>query len=135
MGQTPVNLIPEASKMKDNRKTHRANILDEFIIINQTTGAQVGSLRNISAGGMQVLGPASFEPDNLYQLSLHLPKPIQGRSSIELVATCQWHSYDPKRRLHRAGFQFTDVSSEDQELILMLQTEYEFEASVTAAHL
>ncbi len=121
--------------MKENRKSHRASILDEFAVYDKVTGEALGHVRNISEGGIMVAGKVATEPEKMYRLSVQLPKLMQGRHTMEVSAGCQWHVFDEERGVHKAGFKFASLSGADQELILMLQTEYEFETSITSAHL
>ena len=117
--------------MKENRKRHRASILDEFTVVDIATGETLGSLRNISESGLMIMGQIALEPEHQYRLSVQLPRPTQGRRSMELPVTCQWHYFDEVQNVHKSGFRFANLNAADQEMIIMLQTEYEFETAIT----
>ncbi|MEW6051977.1 MAG: PilZ domain-containing protein [Candidatus Zixiibacteriota bacterium] len=117
--------------MREQRKNHRADVFEDFAVIDQATGDTLGTLRNISSGGMMLLGPRTVKVDQPYRLTVYLPKPISGISKLELATVCKWHTYDKEHMLHKAGFKFSTLTPRDEELIVMLQTEYEFLATIT----
>ncbi len=118
--------------MKEGRKHHRANVLDEFIVTDTLTGQTLGTMRNISEGGLMIIGAPAITLEEKYFLTIRLPKKIKDQDVLELLATCQWSVFDEARGIHKSGFRFPRVSSNEREVIMILQTEYEFEVCINS---
>ncbi len=82
--------------------------------------AYLGRLVNLHARGLMLVGDQPLEEDRLYQLDLHLPRPIKGRSIVRLGVDCLWTRNADHNGKHWAGFTIIDAGPEAGEAIGLL---------------
>ena len=76
-----------------NRRSQRRYTLSTTInIIDRSTGKSLGRLVNVTSDGMMLVNTSPLVTDTLYQISLELPSPIKGQTTIDLGMDCLWTS-------------------------------------------
>ena len=114
---------------KDRRKPQRVALFDDFHVLDSQTGELLGYIRDISSHGMMVVGSLVPVVDQAYKISVVLPEPIVEVKTLQLEATCRWHTIDVKRGFHKSGFQFGTLANPEAHIVEQIQIEYEFSSS------
>jgi len=117
------------TKVTDRRKSRRVALFDDFHVLDSQTGDLLGYIRDISSHGMMVVGSLVPVVDQAYKIAVVLPEPIVEVKTLQLEATCRWHTIDVQRGFHRSGFQFGELAFREQHIVEQIQTEYEFYTS------
>ncbi len=104
--------------MAEKRKEKRTDAKDVVTILDGENGEALGTLVNISPCGIGIRGEVKLHTDEERELLLLLDKPIFGEKRIHIDAQCAWSRNDSDTSYYLSGFEFTDVSPEDANLIL-----------------
>ncbi len=110
----------ESSGIGSNkRRLARHDIEDGVVVKDEVTAVIVGRLVNIHAEGLMVMGDVALVPENLYQLSLFLPKEIGGHRYVGLGVDCLWvrDSGSESSPVFWSGCQIIDCSDEARAVI------------------
>lgn len=97
------------------RKLKRHEIADIIDVYDSVQDIYLGRLVNIHAEGLMLMGDVSLSADKLYQLALHLPEPVNGRSKVDVGVDCLWTRHSEDSAKHWSGCQIIDISTEGLE--------------------
>lgn len=112
--------------MEERRKARRRDIMFYSRVNDGITGRQVGNLLNITIGGAMVLCDKPVDPQSVMELHIELPEGIAPKSELVITATSIWHQPDINPEFLDVGFQFQNVSPNDEEIIDSFVNEYGF---------
>ena len=83
------------------------------------SGNELGTLVNISEGGLLLAGQEALSEDMLYQLELVFAKELNGRKSVNLAVDCLWHeSSASSAQLVWSGCQIIDCTEGDMAFLM-----------------
>ncbi len=94
-------------------------------VYDQNSEGFLGSLVDITPGGLRLLAQNSPVLGRKYTMRLRLPQPILGGDAIRFVAACRWQTACnlPLMRDHfHAGFEIVDITAHDAELLQTMLT-------------
>ncbi|MEX1032509.1 MAG: PilZ domain-containing protein [Cellvibrionaceae bacterium] len=98
-------------KKTDQRRLPRHALSEPVNVYDRATQSFMGRLVNIHAEGLMIMGNQAFEDENIYQLDLQLPRPINGHDMIAIGVDCLW-SRSEEAHVHWAGCRVIDISDE-----------------------
>lgn len=109
----------------NKRRLTRHPVEEGVVVRDEVSGQDVGRLANIHNEGLMVMGDVALVPENLYQLSLRLPKDINGHRFIGVGVDCLWvrDSGDDNAPTFWSGCQIIDCSAEARSVIETLIVE------------
>ncbi|MBI5461085.1 MAG: PilZ domain-containing protein [Gammaproteobacteria bacterium] len=103
--------------MSDKRKQMRVDVAVRLPVVDVNTGMVVGDLANMSTAGFMVLTNDPRPAHSVFQLSLALPKPIQGVDTLYFGAESLWCNATDDQQQYWIGFHLIDISPRDQEIL------------------
>lgn len=109
-----MHALPRALEMAVNNKQKRA--LTRYLVpgavdvYDGLSDIYLGRLVNIHQHGLMLMGDRRLEEDKLYTLDLHLPQPVDGRTTLQLDVDCLWTRNAEHNGKHWAGFAIIDLS-------------------------
>ncbi len=106
--------------MSDSRILPRKRPINYLEVYDRNTGKFMGSVVNMTVKGCRLAAEEPLEPKTRYSLKLNLPQPIQKYTAINFDAVCRWCKEYTQTLLagtYGMGFEFTEVSPTDQDLI------------------
>ncbi|UCD94498.1 MAG: PilZ domain-containing protein [Candidatus Zixiibacteriota bacterium] len=115
--------------MDDRRDTERKSPGLYFGIVDRNSGNIVGTLGDITIRGLMLIGDNPFETNAIYQLKLVMPTAVMGSREIPFDGRCIWSKETAESGRFCAGFQFTDISSQNVERIELMVESRLFESS------
>ena len=99
---------------KSRRQHARYSVELPIQVVNSNTNNIIGTLVNISRGGLLIVGDQALTENKLYQLELKLTKPVLDKLSIKIAVDCLWHeSADQSGQLVWSGCQIIDCIDEE----------------------
>jgi len=101
----------------DLRKTLRKEIATRLAVVDVNTGHMIGDLANISSDGFMVLSREPVPMNSVFQLSLALPKAIQGVDTAYFGAESLWSNPTDDGEHYWIGFHIIDISKQDDEVL------------------
>jgi hypothetical protein len=110
--------------MKEQRTSPRKRVTQKIDIVDINRDEYLGNVVNISVGGFMLLCSSQPQINQLFQLRLSLPAPVDGVEYIELGAECLWCKSVSDSESCWAGFQIIDISDRDIGLIQHLFDEW-----------
>jgi len=112
--------------MANKRILKRWNLIYYLKVINQKNGDVLGHLVDITTRGIMIMTQNPIPSNQLFQLTMSLPKEIMGRNSVTFDAECKWCRKSINPDYYDAGFQFVAVSPNDIKTIENLINEFLF---------
>jgi hypothetical protein len=106
--------------MEDRRREQRTTVNRTVTVEDAVYKEVLGVLTDISPQGLRISGEESLEVGDELRLRLLLPAPVFGKNAIIATAVCVWSKYDAASSQWLSGFQFSEVSRNDANLILGL---------------
>lgn len=103
--------MSEFKRAYDRRLTRHA-LKSAVNVYDSNRAIYIGRLVNIHQEGLLLTGTVTIEEDCLYQVQLHLPEPINGRTLVPLGIDCLWARPAEGSSQCWAGFQIIDMSDE-----------------------
>ncbi len=107
----------------EKRSIERIRCYYYLKVYNKESKADVGSVIDISAKGMRLIGEDKFLSDTRYQFMVKLPKGYILGDSFDINAKVRWcHKKDMEnisKEYYEAGFEFVDA---DHKGIVFMQT-------------
>lgn len=95
-----------------DRRLARHALKSAVNVYDSNRAIYIGQLVNIHQEGLLLTGTTRFEEDCLYQVQLHLPSVINGRTVVPLGIDCLWARHTEGSSQCWAGFQIIDMSDE-----------------------
>jgi len=94
--------------MDEKRESPRRSLLWNIPVCDEFSGDALGLVVDVSLRGAQVLGLQAFEQKKVYRMRCELPGEVVGRSSVSLVAQCQWVRFEEHPVRYVGGFSFVE---------------------------
>lgn len=101
----------------DKRKKVRKEITTRLAVVDVNTGNVIGDLADISCEGFMVLTRQPVPMNSVFQLSLALPKVIQGVDTAYFGAESLWCNPSDDAEHYWIGFHIIDISTQDDEVL------------------
>ena len=103
--------------MSEKRRAIRRDVAVDLPLVDVNTGRVVGDLANISYEGFMILSNRDVAQNSVFQLSLALPKRINGVDAIYFGAESLWCSPSGKSSKFWVGFHLIDISKQDFQIL------------------
>lgn len=103
--------------MQEKRTSPRKQLEKTIEIIDINAGEAMGTLANISLGGFMLISKSETPLNQLYQLRIHFPSPIDGETGIDVGAESLWCNDATGPGSYWTGFQIIDISDQGTRLI------------------
>ena len=110
--------------MQDKRSSPRRRVNEKIELRDIHTDQLLGNLVNISDSGFMLLADQSLSTNQLFQLRMLFPTPIENVEHIELGAECLWRQDVPDTDHCWAGFHIIDISEQATHLIQHLISDW-----------
>ena len=91
-----------------------------FAVYNNDNGELLGQLADLSASGMKLISMHALETNQTIHVRIDLPRDVNNREEIVVMAKTVWCKPHPKGELFDIGFHFEDVSRTDRAVIEQL---------------
>lgn len=111
--------MSDNAELTNKRRLKRHTIEDGVLVRDEVSGKDIGKLVNMHSEGLMVMGDVALVPENLYQLSLYLPEPIDGHAVVGLGVDCLWvrDSGSDSMPMYWSGCQIIDCSTDARRVI------------------
>ena len=109
---------------QSDRKLERKELSHSIVIDDVINGGVFGELINVTTDGLMAITSEEIATQSIFQLSLRLPKEIEGSNSISLGADCLWCRKADNFHRYWAGFQIIDASDTALQQLKTLVEEY-----------
>ncbi len=111
--------MSDNTELTNKRRLKRHAIDGSVLVRDEVSGKDIGKLVNMHAEGLMVMGDVALVPENLYQLSLCLPEPIDGHKVVGLGVDCLWvrDSGSDGMPMYWSGCQIIDCSVDARRVI------------------
>ncbi|MCV6627533.1 MAG: PilZ domain-containing protein [Cellvibrionaceae bacterium] len=103
--------------MDERRKLERRELNISVVAHHGVDDEALGKLVNLHREGLMIMSPGPLQLDQIYQLDLQLPEPIDNVSLIPLIADCMWQSPANSEGAHWVGFKIVELSHRSADLI------------------
>ena len=110
--------------MGEQRKQVRKSTNDYFMVYDRETGRLIGRLLDLSIDGAMIISDVPTPEGALYQCKMHMPRMIGRRRYVFFDATRRWGRKNRRLGWYETGYQLSNVSKEDQDLINHLTDEW-----------
>ncbi len=110
--------------MSEKRKSRRVTTPESLAVKDPETRVTLGFLVDLSTGGMMLTGEGPFHINKTMTIKIVLPYRVMGARHLELKAICRWKTKTPSRGMFSAGYEFPQVSAEQELMINLIQAEY-----------
>ncbi len=116
------NLKPN---IQERRRYKRRNLSYYLPIVDNETQQVLGHLVDISLVGIMIDCKRNIPSGQNFNVRLDLMENMGEKPSVEFVAQCKWCRSDKiQPYLYNAGFEITDISEVDLEIIKMIAEKY-----------
>jgi hypothetical protein len=113
--------------MQDRRKVQRKNLMAYTQVFDLYGGNLLGYLGDLHFHGAMVIGEKEMTENSELTLAIELPiLPNTSTSRITVPARVAWHQQDISPEFFNIGFEFKEVTSEQNNLIEAIIENYEF---------
>lgn len=101
----------------ENRVEKRDFLAYSFELYNRETQDFIGSLVNISSGGIMATCREALSPNTSIPMRLQLPTEIKGRTSLEFDTLSIWCKPDIEPNSFAIGFLLYNLAWQDKEIV------------------
>jgi len=117
--------------MKERRRKTRRRTPCQTAVFDSSTGQHLGWVVNITAEGIMLRGEEALNTDEIYDLRIELPDPIQGLSRLDVRAHSLWcqRSLDPA--YFNTGLELVEVPAAVNTVIELLVRDAVFQRWVS----
>ena len=106
------------SHYEKRRKYPRHHLHSPIQVIDGMTQQRLGTLANLSLDGLMIMGRRPLKHDRLYQLTLHLPQMIDGKSVIQVGVDCLWSKTVQQEGIYWSGCHIIDYADNDMTTLV-----------------
>lgn len=99
------------------RRDRRRNVRQAMMLVNSITGANVGRIGNLSAGGLMLISMEPVGESNIYQAQFQLSDPTSGTRQIDLAFQILWCAPAGSPNTYWSGCQTIDISEADRNAL------------------
>ena len=111
----------------ERRKLERKFLVVYSRVFDRKTGKVIGYLSDLTVKGAMVIGEHHLENGEYYQLRIDLPESSEFKKDhLDIDAKSVWSKPDIDPAFFNTGFQFGDLASGDEKIILRMIELYEF---------
>ena len=103
--------------MQEKRSNPRKQVEETIEIVDINAGEALGTLANISLGGFMLISRSETPLNQLFQLHIRFPSPIDGEPGIDVGAESLWCNAATGSGSYWTGFQIIDISDQGVRLI------------------
>ena len=96
-----MNAKPKLERRRDARVR-----MKELQVITRGTSKVVGSLVDLSLGGMQIKSEVPMDANNIYSLRIHFEERLLDKGFFDIDTECVWCSESSKLGSYRVGFTY-----------------------------
>lgn len=93
-----------------DRRLERRELSQSIVIDDVINRGEFGELINLTTEGMMAITSQEIPTHSIFQLSLRLPKAIDGDDVINIGVDCLWCRKADNLQRYWAGFQIIDAS-------------------------
>ena len=112
-----------------DRKSERRSLKVYLQVIDRETDQPFGYVVDITEDGVMLTSPQAIEIGLTFQLRLKLSAEIEGSNTFDFSAISRWAGKDSETDFFNTGFQFTDLSEKDADIVEQLIQKFCFAAS------
>ena len=112
------------TQFQEQRRAERVTVRD-LRVTARDTGELVGSLVNLSFGGMLVNSATKFETKTSYKFRIPFEYKILGRDYFDFEAECVWCNNDINPAIYSVGFFFPLESGEHMVVVDQINSRYQ----------
>lgn len=110
--------------MKDFRRRPR-DVVDQYLpVVDRDTDELVGYLTDVTVDGGMLQSEEPIEENRTFNLRMQLDEQIQGSNHIDVEAESKWCRKERNAVFHNSGFEFREVSDDNQARIAELAERY-----------
>ncbi len=110
--------------MQERRKYPRKDLVIFTNVYDPKYERIIGTLLNITPDGAMVLSLNKVDSDRETELHIKLPENFVQKQELILTAKSRWCAPDINPEFFDVGYQFTNVSEEDGQIILKIIEKY-----------
>ncbi|MBW8012892.1 MAG: PilZ domain-containing protein [Chloroflexi bacterium] len=108
----------------EKRQANRVKVRD-LRVRAKDTGELMGSLVNLSFGGMLINSTTPYETKSNYNLRIPLEGRIVGRDFLDIVAECVWCNNDVNPLIYSVGLIFPAASDDNIAVIQQINSQFQ----------
>ena len=102
-----------------DRRAYERHAAQSYVrVVDVPSGAAVGEMLDISAGGFKLSAARGFRRGGIYQFRIDVCVDGRGRAPITAVARNVWSAAENGADAFRAGFVFVDLSAQARARLL-----------------
>lgn len=117
--------------MAEARRAQREVINRYLKVYDADSERFLGYLVDITPEGAMLQSKEEIEPDASFRLRLELPEEMDGSREIVVQAESVWDKKEGNALFHHTGFEFQDISADDEERVRRLMESYKLEGFPT----
>ena len=106
--------------MEKKRKSKRMSLKVYLKVFDRKTDQLFGYLVDITNEGIMVTSEQPIKTEATFQLRLILPTEIEGSKQFSFSAISMWGKKDSDSGFYNNGFQFSNLSTKDVQIIEQL---------------
>ena len=112
---------------EERRKLERKYLVVYSRVFDRRTGKVIGYLSDLTIQGAMIIGEHQLDKGEYYQLRIDLPESAEFKKDhIDLTAKSVWSKPDIDPVFFNTGFEFSQLSPEDEKIIDLMIQLYEF---------
>lgn len=108
----------------EKRNSRRVKVRD-LRVRAKDTGELMGSLVNLSFGGMLINSTTPYETKSYYDLRIPLDGKIAGRDFLDIEAECVWCNNDVNPLIYSVGLIFPAASDDNIAVIQQINSQFQ----------
>ncbi|MEW6670146.1 MAG: PilZ domain-containing protein [Thermodesulfobacteriota bacterium] len=112
--------------MEKKRQSDRKALKLYLQVKAVNTGDLLGHAVDITEAGVMLTSEIPIETGTGFELQLELPAEIEGIRTIQFSARSMWSAKDSETGFYNTGFEFSDLSDRDRNLITQVIKKYCF---------
>ena len=117
--------------MQERRKVQRKNLMAYTQVFDLTGGYLLGYLGDLHLNGTMVIGNKTMEENTELTLAIELPElPNINMSRITVPVRVAWCQPDISPDFFNIGFEFKEVTPEQNKVIEAIMENYEFRRDI-----
>ncbi len=123
--------------MAEKRKEDRKNLLAFTPVygVHAKTRTLLGYIEDLNVLGAMVISEKSMEPETELTLEIQFPDDVPeiDEPRMRIPARVAWCKDENNHRYFDIGFQFTELTAEDEKIIEAILKRYEFRREIPAS--
>jgi hypothetical protein len=119
-----------AKEMTEKRKIKRRYLLYYMRVYDAITRQQIGSLVDITPGGIMIVGEHTIPVGQTFHLRMELTYEVAEKPYMEFSALSKWSKPDISPSMYNSGFEISDLSPEDAVIIRHIVDSFGFRDNI-----